>query len=98
MKIIAMPSRFCKSAKQVQHFRLNGYVERRRRLVGDQKLGLVGNRHGDHHPLALAAGKLVWIGVKPPLGFGDFYQMSKDPAPAPPPPFPKHRGGGGWVQ
>jgi hypothetical protein len=41
--------------KQFENLRLNGHVERRRRLVGDQKLRLVGERHRDHHALALAA-------------------------------------------
>jgi hypothetical protein len=44
---------------QLQHLRLHGDVERRRRLVGDQHLGAAGQRHGDHHPLAHAAGQLV---------------------------------------
>ena len=50
--------------QQLQDLRLDGDVERRGRLVGDQEVRLVGQRHGDHHPLALAAGKLVGIGAE----------------------------------
>ncbi len=42
--------------------RLDGDVERRGRLVGDQDVGFAQQRHGDHHALAHAAGKLVRIG------------------------------------
>ena len=45
--------------QQLQDLRLDGDVERRGRLVGDQQVGLVGQRHGDHHALALAARELV---------------------------------------
>ena len=42
--------------QQFQDLRLNGDVEGGRRLVGNQQVGFVGERHGDHHALALAAG------------------------------------------
>ena len=45
----------------VEDLRLDRDVERRRRLVGDEHVGLVGDRHRDHHPLAHAAGELVGI-------------------------------------
>ena len=48
---------------QPQDLRLGGDVEGRRRLVGDQQRGLQHQRHGDHDPLALAAGELMRIGV-----------------------------------
>ena len=63
-----MPSRRCRSAQQRQDLRLDRDVERGGRLVGDQQVGLVGERHGDHHALALAAGELVRIGVEALLG------------------------------
>ena len=47
--------------QQAQDLRLHGDVERGGRFVGNQQIGLVGERHGDHHALALAAGKLVRI-------------------------------------
>jgi hypothetical protein len=55
--------RLC-NPEQLQDLRLHGDVERRGRLVGDQQVGLVGERHGDHHALALAAGELVRIGIR----------------------------------
>ena len=57
--------------EQLEDLRLHGDVERGRRLVGDQEVGAIGERHGDHHPLALAAGELVRIGAEPLRGVGD---------------------------
>ena len=54
-----------------QDLRLDGDVERGGRLVGDQHVGAVGERHRDHHPLALAAGELVRVGAEPRLGVAD---------------------------
>ena len=48
---------------QVEHQRLHGDVERGRRLVADQQGGVVGERDGEDHPLALAAGELVRVGA-----------------------------------
>ena len=59
---------------QLEDLRLDGDVERRRRLVGDQELGLAGQRHGDHHALAHAAGELVRIVVHAALRVGDVDQ------------------------
>ena len=55
----------CRIFEQIEDLRLHGDVERRRRLVGDEQVGPVGERHGDHHALALAAGELVRIGAEP---------------------------------
>ena len=41
--------------EQHEDLRLHGHVERRRRLVGDEQIGLVGERHRDHDALALSA-------------------------------------------
>ena len=71
MKTIAMPSRCCRLAMQLEDLRLDGDVERGGRLVGDQQVGIVGERHGDHHALALAAGQFVRIGLHAPLGIRD---------------------------
>ena len=57
--------------QQVEDLRLDGDVERRGRLVGDQQLGVAGDRHGDHHPLAHAARELVREGAEPVLRRGD---------------------------
>ena len=51
--------------------RLHGHVERGRRLVGDQELGLERQRHGDHCPLAHPTGVLVGVLLGPPLGARD---------------------------
>ena len=60
--------------EQLQDLRLDGDVQGGRRLVGDQEVGLVGQRHGDHHPLALAAGQLVREGAEPGFGLWDLHQ------------------------
>ncbi len=46
-------------AQQPQDLRLDGHVERRGGLVGDDQVRSRQERHGDHEALALAAGKLV---------------------------------------
>ncbi len=45
--------------QQLENLRLNGHVESRGGLVGDEQLRVAGERHGDHHPLLHAAGELV---------------------------------------
>ncbi len=47
--------------QQRQNLGLHRHVERGGRLVGDQEVGTQRKRHGDHHALTLAAGKLVRI-------------------------------------
>ena len=74
MKIIAMPRRDLQLFQQLEDLRLDGHVERRRRLVGDQHVGIVGERHGDHDALPLAAGELVRIGVDAPLRVRDLHE------------------------
>ncbi len=50
---------------------LNCDIERGRGLVRDQKARLAGQRHGDHHALPLAAGKLVRVPVDLASAIGD---------------------------
>ena len=57
--------------QKVQDLRLDRHVERRRRLVRDQKLGPVRQRHRDHHPLPLPARKLVRVVGKAAFGIAD---------------------------
>ncbi|MEI2612901.1 MAG: hypothetical protein V9G20_30025 [Candidatus Promineifilaceae bacterium] len=57
--------------QQIEDLLLDGHVERRGRLVGDQQLRVAGDRHGDHHALALAARHLVREGAEPLGGIGD---------------------------
>ena len=47
-----------------QDLGLDGDVQRRGGLVGNEQGGAAGQRHGDHDPLAEAAGKLVRVGVQ----------------------------------
>ena len=86
MNSIDMPSRACMSFSSLQDLRLHGDVERRGRLVGDQQIRLVGERHRDHHALALAAGQLVRIARQPPVRIGnaDLRQQFERCARAPP--------------
>ena len=58
-------------SEQFEDLRLNGDVERRGGLVGNQQLGTVHDGHGDHYPLPHAAGKLVRIIAGASVGFGD---------------------------
>ena len=46
---------------QSQDLGLNGHVQRRRGLVGNQPRRVTGQRHGDHHALAHAARKIVGV-------------------------------------
>jgi hypothetical protein len=50
-------------AHEVDHLRLDRDVERRHRLVGDDQIGLQGQRPRDADALALAAGKFVRVAV-----------------------------------
>ena len=73
-------------AQPVEHLedlRLHRDVERGRRLVGDQDLGLRGQRDRDHHPLPHAAAELVRVGVEPRGRIGDPHlleQLQRAPA------------------
>ena len=54
--------------EQLQDLRLHGHVQGRGRFIGDEQARLVGERHGDHHALALAAGQFVRVGAQALLG------------------------------
>ena len=47
--------------QQIEDLRLNGHVQCGRRLIRDQQVRPVGQRHRDHHPLPLPAGELMRI-------------------------------------
>ena len=64
MNSIAMPEARLHFGEELQDLRLDRDVERRRRLVGDEQVGLVRERHRDHDALALPARELVRIGVE----------------------------------
>ena len=54
--------------EEVQVLGLDGHVEVRRRLVGDDHTRAAGQRDGADDALAHAAAHLVWIISHPPLG------------------------------
>ncbi len=58
-----MPNSACRSDQQVHDLGLDGDIERRGRLVGDQQRGLAGERRRDHHALAHASGHAVRVVV-----------------------------------
>ena len=69
--------------EQRNDLRLDRDVERRRRLVGDDQLGLAGQRQGDDDALAHAAGELVRVLVEALLGGRDAgFLEQPDRAPA----------------
>jgi hypothetical protein len=57
-------------AQEVEDLRLQHHVERRRRFVGDQQLGLQRAGDGDDDALALAAGQFVRIARQREFRFG----------------------------
>src|ERR1700738_4342121 len=57
--------------EQGQDLRLHRDIERRGRLIRDQEIGLVGERHRDHDALALATGQLMRVARKPGFRFGN---------------------------
>ena len=57
--------------QQLEDLRLYGDVERRRRLVGDEQVWLVGQCHGDHHALPLPARQLMRERVEALLRLAD---------------------------
>ena len=60
-----------KISDQVEDLRLDRHVQGGGGFVRDQHLGLAGQRHGDHRPLAHAAGHLMRILFSAPLRFGN---------------------------
>src|SRR5262245_20348743 len=56
-------------AHELEDLRLNGHVESRRGLVGDEHLRIARERHSDHDALAHAARQLVGIALSALLGF-----------------------------
>ncbi len=66
-----MPRSSCSCIHQFQNLGLDGHIQRRGRLVGDQQPRVAGEGHGDHGALAHAAGKLVRILVEALLGVGN---------------------------
>ena len=57
--------------EEIEDLQADRRIERGRRFVRNQELGVAGQGHGDHCPLALAAGELVRITAGAPLGLFD---------------------------
>ena len=62
---------------EVQDLRLDGDVERRGGLVGDQQARVAGHGHRDHHPLAQPARELEGILFRAPRGLGDANELER---------------------
>ena len=54
--------RLLQTRQQIENLRLHGDIQGGGRFVGNQELGFDGNRHRNHRPLPLSAGKLEGIG------------------------------------
>ncbi|OIQ79130.1 hypothetical protein GALL_391350 [mine drainage metagenome] len=65
------PEAVAQPAEQVEDRGLHGDVESGGGLVGNDELGLAGDRDRDHHALLLATGHLVRVRVDPALRVGD---------------------------
>jgi len=63
--------------EELEDLGLDGDVEGRRRLVGDQQRGVAGERHRDHHALPHTARELVRVILDPPFGTGDADQLEQ---------------------
>ena len=56
---------------QLEDLRLDGHIQRRCRLIGDQQRRMTDKRHRDHRPLAQSARQLERIAPRGPLGVGE---------------------------
>ena len=78
-----MRSRSPEVVDEVEDLGLDGHVERGGRLVGDEQLGLAGQGHGDHDPLAQAPRELVGVVVQALGGPGHVHQGEHLEGPVP---------------
>ena len=60
-----------------EYLRLDRDVECGRGLVSDHEVGSAGDRHGDHHSLALPSRQLMGVGACPALGLGDAHAFEE---------------------
>ena len=63
-----------------EHLQLHRHVERRRRLVGDQQIGIGDQHHRDHRALAHAARDLVRVELVDALRVVDLHRFERTPA------------------
>jgi hypothetical protein len=64
-------------AQKIQYLGLNGNVQGRGRLVGNQQIGFSSKRYRDHDPLPHAARKLMRILVDAPARIGYPYRIQQ---------------------
>ena len=64
-------------SEELENVRLKRRVERRRRFVGDEELGVACDRHRDEHALFHPAAELVRVVGNAPLGLGDLHFAKK---------------------
>ena len=84
-----MPSLVAQTADQLEELGLDRHVQRRRRLVGHDQRRMAAQRHGDHHPLALAARQLVRVALERSRRVRDYpHLLRATPRPDPPSPTP----------
>ena len=57
--------------EQIENLGLNGHIQSGGRLVGNQQVGFIDERHGNHDALQLTAGKFVRILLHAAFGFFD---------------------------
>ena len=63
-----------KLVQQIQNLRLNGDVQGRGRLIGNEQFGFARQGHGNHHPLTHATRELMGIVIDPLCGLGNIDQ------------------------
>ena len=63
--------------EQLEDLQLHGDVQSGGRFIGNQQLRLVGQGHGNHHPLALATGQLMGQGLETLVRFGNTHQLQQ---------------------
>ena len=74
---------FLQILHQFQNLRLDGHVQGGGGLVGNEDIRFAGQRHGDHHSLTHAAGKLVGILLQALFRFVDAHQRQQLRRPIP---------------
>ena len=65
---------FLQARHELEDLGLDGHIQGGGGLVRDEDLGVAGQGHGDHHPLAHTAGELMGIVMDALLRVGDLYQ------------------------
>ena len=75
MNRMLIPISACSRRNEIEDLRLDGDIERGRRLVGDEQTWVARQGEGDHRPLPHAARHLVRVVVEPPFCGRDLDQF-----------------------